>query len=55
MLTWYRHSTFLCQVGVSCPVCVPSQLLVYPQPARWQGRVRSWRVLDLVQVLLCNN
>lgn len=37
-LTQYRIC--LCSVGVSCPACVSSQL-EQPQPARWQGSMRS--------------
>jgi len=36
------------QLGVSCPSCVPSQLLVHPQPTRWWGGVRSRKGLDSV-------
>ena len=38
-VTWYGIS--LWPVWVSCPGCVPSQLLVYCQPPCWQGRMRS--------------
>jgi len=38
----------LWSVGVSCPTWVPSQLLVHPQPPRWQGHVRSLKGLDAV-------
>jgi len=41
-----RHGTSLRPVWVSCPVCVPSQFLVQPQLPRWQGSMRSWKVLD---------
>ncbi|XP_074886414.1 iron-sulfur cluster transfer protein NUBPL isoform X4 [Buteo buteo] len=36
-----RSGIPLGSVGASCPGCVPSQLLVPPQPARWWGGVRS--------------
>ena len=42
-------------VGVGCPGCAPSQLLVHPQPAHWWGRVRSRKALGAVQALLSNN
>lgn len=35
-------------VWVSCPGCVPSHLLVHPQPPHWQGSMRSWKVLGSV-------
>jgi len=36
---WYGISLWL--AGVSCPSCVPSQLLVHPQPTLWWSGVRS--------------
>ena len=36
---WYGIS--LWPVWVSCLCCVPSQLLVPPQPPCWQGSMRS--------------
>ena len=41
--------------GVSCPGCVPSRLLVAPQPSLCWGRVRSRKGLDAGQALLSNN
>ena len=38
-IIWYGIS--LWPVGVSCPGCVLSQLLVPPQPSRWQGSMQS--------------
>jgi len=38
-IIWYGKSLWL--FGVSCPGSVPSQLPVHPQPAHWQGCVRS--------------
>ena len=49
---WYGIS--LWSVGVSSPSCVPSQLLVHPQPTHWWGGVRSRKGLDSVQALLSN-
>ena len=43
---WYGKS--LWPVWVSCPSCVPSQLLVHPQPPCWWERVRSRKGLDTV-------
>jgi len=48
-IIWYGTSFW--SVGVSCPSCVPSQLLVQPQPTRWWGGVRK-KGLDAVQALL---
>jgi len=45
-IVWYGIP--LRPVWVSCPGCVPSQLLVHPQPTCWQGSMRSWEFLDLV-------
>ena len=49
---WYGIP--LWPVWVSCPGCVPSQLLVPLQPSCWLG-MRSWKILDLVQIWLSNN
>ena len=38
----------LWSVEVSCPSCVPSQLLVHPQPTRWWGGVTNREGLDTV-------
>lgn len=35
-------------VGVSCPACVPSQLLAHPQPPRWRSSRRSRKGLETV-------
>lgn len=35
-------------VGVSCPVCVPAQLLVHPQPTHWWAEERCRRSLGSV-------
>ena len=42
------HGISLWSVGVSCPDCFPSQLLVLPQPPRWWCGVRSRKDLDAV-------
>ena len=48
---WYRIS--LWPVGVSCPCCVPSQLLVKPQPYPLAGQRekqrRPWRCVSIAQ------
>lgn len=36
-------------VGVSCPGCDPSQLLVHLRPAHWRSGLRNRKGLDLVQ------
>ena len=52
-----RYGISLWSVGCipSCPVCVPSQLLVHPQPPRWWGGGRSRKGLDSVEALLSDN
>jgi len=43
---WYGIR--LWSITVSCPSCVPSQLLLHPQPTRWWVSVRNRRGLDSV-------
>ena len=43
-IIWYGIS--LGSVGISCPGCVLSQLLVHPQPPHWTGGVRGRKGLD---------
>ena len=48
-----EHDVIWCGIALwsvedSCPSCVPSQLLVHPQPTRWWGGVRSRKGLDCV-------
>jgi len=50
-----RYGISLWSARVSCPSCVPSQVLVHPQPTRWWGGARSRRDLGSVQALLSNN
>lgn len=42
-------------VVISCPRSLPSQLLMHPQPAHWQGNVRNREILDAVQWLLSSS
>lgn len=41
--------------GISCPSCVPSQIMMDPLPAHWQDDTRNRKDLDAVQSLLSNN
>lgn len=41
-------------LGVSCPSCDPSQILVHPSPPRWWDGVGSRKELNSVQALLRN-
>ena len=50
-----RHGTSPWSAGVSCPGCVPSQLLVHPQPAHWQSGGRSSKGLDAMQAPFSSN
>lgn len=38
-ILWYGISPE--SAGISCPGCIPSQLLVRPQPTHWQGSMRN--------------
>uniref|UniRef100_A0A672TUV7 Dipeptidase n=1 Tax=Strigops habroptila TaxID=2489341 RepID=A0A672TUV7_STRHB len=42
-----RYGISLGSVGVSCPGCVPSQVLLHPQPNLWWSRVKSKKALTL--------
>lgn len=48
------YGIFLWTFGVNFPGCIPSQVLVALQPSEWE-RMRSWKVLDLIQTLYSNN
>lgn len=49
------HGTSLWSVVISCPSCVPSQLLMLPHPGHWQGSVKNREILDAVQWLLSSS
>jgi len=47
---YVQHDVIWCgislwSVWVSCPGCIPSQLLAHLQPPCWQDSMRSWKVL----------
>jgi len=42
------HGISLWSAGVSCSSCVPSQLLVHPQPTHWGGAARRRKGFDSV-------
>jgi len=44
-VVWYGIS--LRPAGLSCPGCIPAQLLVHPLSPCWRGCTSSWRVPDL--------
>jgi len=41
-------------VGHIWDSCSPSQLIAHPQPAHWQGNVKSRKGLDTMQALFSN-
>lgn len=50
-----RCGISLGSVRISCPGCVPSKILVHPQPPHGQGGGRSRNGLDSGQALLSTN
>jgi len=43
-----QYGISLWSVGVSCPGCVPSHLLVHPQPTHWWESGRCRRILEVL-------